>query len=168
MDANNHWEKIVKLKSPDETVLMQGLKFSADGSQLAVVTDAHLIYIWNLPAIREQLAKMDLDWPLPAYPALPPERAVSAPARRSALKPLSTSTWSSVNPRSAGETAPGTASSSTIWRSVSTRSAPGSTCGGMYTPPEMTSCIALSMTSRVADFGMNPSAPASSALTMVS
>ena len=48
VDANNGWKKIVKLTSPDDFVLMHGLKFSADGSRLAIVTGAHLIYIWDL------------------------------------------------------------------------------------------------------------------------
>jgi WD40 repeat protein len=86
VDTNKGWEKIVTLTSPDSSLISR-LRFSPDGSHLAVVT-AKAIYIWDLRAIRQQLAKMDLDWPLPAYPALPPERAVSAPARRSALKPL--------------------------------------------------------------------------------
>jgi WD40 repeat protein len=68
VSANNGWKKIVKLTSPDDSVLLTGLKFSADGSRLAVVTGAHLIYIWDLRGLREQLAKMDLDWRLPPYP----------------------------------------------------------------------------------------------------
>jgi hypothetical protein len=54
------------------------LKFSADGSQWAVVTHAHVTYIWDLRAIREQLAKMVLDWALPPYPA---SQTLLAPGR---------------------------------------------------------------------------------------
>jgi len=69
VNANKNWEKIVTLKSPDESAVMNWLKFSADGSQLAVVTQAHLIYIWDLRAIRGQLSGMNLDWELPPYPS---------------------------------------------------------------------------------------------------
>jgi WD40 repeat protein len=68
VDATKSWEEIVTLKSPDPEIL-NWLEFSADGSQLAVVTQGHLIYIWNLRAIREHLAEMDLDWELPPYPS---------------------------------------------------------------------------------------------------
>jgi WD40 repeat protein len=68
VDANDGWKTIVKLISPDDHVIMSGLKFSADGRRLAVVTDAHLIYIWELRKIREQLAKIDLDWLPSSYP----------------------------------------------------------------------------------------------------
>jgi WD40 repeat protein len=77
VDANKGWEKIVTLTSPDPTII-NSLKFSTDGSQLAVITQAHLIYIWDLRAIRQQLAKMDLDWALPPYPA---SQALLAPGR---------------------------------------------------------------------------------------
>jgi WD40 repeat protein len=70
VDANKGWEKIVTLNSPDSAI-MNWLKFSADGSQLAVVTQAHLIYIWDLRAIRGRLSGMNLDWELPPYPSSP-------------------------------------------------------------------------------------------------
>jgi len=68
VDATKGWEEIVTLKSPDPEILIW-LEFSADGRQLAVVTQGHLIYIWDLRAIREHLAEMDLDWELPPYPS---------------------------------------------------------------------------------------------------
>jgi WD40 repeat protein len=67
VDANNGWKKIMTLASPDDSAIMNWLKFSADGSRLAVVTDAHFIYIWDLRALREALAKMNLDWALSPY-----------------------------------------------------------------------------------------------------
>jgi WD40 repeat protein len=67
VNANKSWETIVTLKSPDDSAIMNWLKFSADGRQLAVVTQAHLIYIWDLRAIRGQLSGMNLDWELPPY-----------------------------------------------------------------------------------------------------
>jgi len=77
VDATKGWEEIVTLNSPDPEI-PNWLEFSADGSQLAVVTQGHLIYIWDLRAIRDQLAGMDLDWELPPYPS---SRAMLAPAR---------------------------------------------------------------------------------------
>ena len=68
VDANKGWEKIVTLKSPDPAIL-SWLEFSTDGSQLAVVTQAHVIYIWDLREIRRQLSGMNLDWELPPYPS---------------------------------------------------------------------------------------------------
>jgi WD40 repeat protein len=68
VDANKGWEEIVTLKSPDPAII-SWLEFSTDGSQLAVVTQAHVIYIWDLRAIRGQLSGMNLDWELPPYPS---------------------------------------------------------------------------------------------------
>lgn len=46
-----------------------GLTFTPDGSQLvAMNNDSNSIHIWNLRAIRAELAEMNLDWNLPAYP----------------------------------------------------------------------------------------------------
>ncbi len=46
-----------------------GLKFSPDGTQLAVLYRSGPIQLWNLRLIREQLAEMKLDWELPNRPA---------------------------------------------------------------------------------------------------
>jgi WD40 repeat protein len=82
VDANKGWEKLVTLKSSrDDPAILNWLKFSADGSQLAVVTQAHLIYIWDLRAIREQLAVMTLDWELPPYPSSQAMLAPGQPVR---------------------------------------------------------------------------------------
>src|SRR5262249_29673895 len=81
VDANKGWEKLVTLKSPDDPAILTWLKFSADGSQLAVVTQGHLIYIWDLRAIRKQLSGMDLDWELPPYPSSRATLAPGQPAR---------------------------------------------------------------------------------------
>jgi len=78
VDVNKGWEKLVTLKSPDDSSSLNWLKFSADGSQLAVSTQAHLIYIWDLRAIRGQLIGMDLDWELPPYPS---SQAILAPGQ---------------------------------------------------------------------------------------
>ena len=49
--------------------------FSPDGSRLVVTaSEAKCVHIWDLRAIRRQLAEMGLDWDQPPYPALPPVR----------------------------------------------------------------------------------------------
>jgi len=48
--------------------LVHRLAFSADGSQLAAACSGHGIQVWDLRAIRQQLADMSLDWDLPPYP----------------------------------------------------------------------------------------------------
>ena len=54
------------------------LTFSRDGSQLvATNNDSHSIHVWDLRMIREQLAKMGLDWNLPEYG--PPETSNQPP-----------------------------------------------------------------------------------------
>jgi tetratricopeptide (TPR) repeat protein len=56
------------------------LTFSRDGSQLVTTSnDSHSIHVWDLRAIRERLAKIDLDWDLPPYP--PHNPAGSKPSR---------------------------------------------------------------------------------------
>ncbi len=44
------------------------LCFYSDGTQLVVSSERSSIHIWDLRALREQLASMGLDWDLPAYP----------------------------------------------------------------------------------------------------
>jgi WD40 repeat protein len=44
------------------------LCFSPDGTRLAAATAAHVVHLWDLRRIRQQLAGMNLDWDLPAYP----------------------------------------------------------------------------------------------------
>jgi DNA-directed RNA polymerase specialized sigma24 family protein len=48
------------------------------GERLATNTDSGSIHVWNLRAIRAQLAELQLDWDLPAYP---PEVAASGSVR---------------------------------------------------------------------------------------
>jgi WD40 repeat protein/tRNA A-37 threonylcarbamoyl transferase component Bud32 len=51
---------------------INSLRFSPDGSQLVVGRNNHLIHVWDLRKIREQLAKLGLDWDWPPFPpALP-------------------------------------------------------------------------------------------------
>jgi WD40 repeat protein len=45
--------------------------FSPDSTKLVCATgDGHCLHIWDLRAMRRRLAKMELDWDLPAYPPL--------------------------------------------------------------------------------------------------
>jgi serine/threonine protein kinase/WD40 repeat protein/Tfp pilus assembly protein PilF len=54
--------------------------FTPDGAQLITGNvEEGTIQIWNLRAIREQLADMGLDWDLPAYP--PPKNADATPLK---------------------------------------------------------------------------------------
>jgi serine/threonine protein kinase/WD40 repeat protein/Flp pilus assembly protein TadD len=46
--------------------------FSPDGTHLAAVTNQRTILLWDLRAIRQQLARMDLDWDSPPYPPTEP------------------------------------------------------------------------------------------------
>jgi len=56
------------LEAPDTKVLTW-LQFSLDDSKLAAGTTSDSIQIWDLAAIREQLASLSLDWDSPALPS---------------------------------------------------------------------------------------------------
>jgi len=44
------------------------MSFTPDGSQLVTTSnDSYSVHVWDLRAIRKELAKMDLGWELPAY-----------------------------------------------------------------------------------------------------
>ncbi len=49
--------------------MMSWLQFAPDGSWLAVACSTHVIQLWDLRRIRQQLAAMGLDWNGPSYPA---------------------------------------------------------------------------------------------------
>jgi serine/threonine protein kinase/WD40 repeat protein len=51
--------------------------FSPDGTQLVVNDFGQLIHVWDLRAIREQLAERGLDWDLPPYPPKDDAKAVA-------------------------------------------------------------------------------------------
>jgi WD40 repeat protein len=53
---------------PPSPQMITGLAFSPNGSQLAVACSTHLLQLWDLRAIRTQLAAMKLDWDLPPLP----------------------------------------------------------------------------------------------------
>jgi serine/threonine protein kinase/WD40 repeat protein len=50
------------------------LAFSPDGSQLVANGELTAIHIWNLREIRAEVAKLGLDWDVPLYPPLDPQR----------------------------------------------------------------------------------------------
>ncbi|HLN33510.1 MAG TPA: protein kinase [Gemmataceae bacterium] len=62
----------VRMEDPNQEHGWVG--FSSDGTQLVTNTDEPSIHVWDLPAIRRQLAEMRLDWDLPSYPPAPEER----------------------------------------------------------------------------------------------
>ena len=54
--------------------------FGPDGTRLvSICNDSQSIHVWDLSAIREQLARMELDWDLPPYPL--PVPGFAAPLR---------------------------------------------------------------------------------------
>lgn len=54
------------------------MSFTPDGTQLVTTNnDSHSVHVWDLRAIREQLAKMGLDWDQPLYPRVRAARVVS-------------------------------------------------------------------------------------------
>jgi WD40 repeat protein len=52
-------------------ILASWLAFSPSGTQLAVATEAHVIQLWDLRKLRQQLAELRLDWNQPPYPPAP-------------------------------------------------------------------------------------------------
>jgi WD40 repeat protein len=51
------------------------MRFSPDGSRLAVLTEGGFLHLWDLQRIRQRLAAMKLDW----EPPLPPQADADAP-----------------------------------------------------------------------------------------
>jgi serine/threonine protein kinase/WD40 repeat protein len=48
------------------------MRFSPDGTRVAVGTGNHTIHVWDLRSLRRGLADLDLDWDLPPYPPAAP------------------------------------------------------------------------------------------------
>jgi serine/threonine protein kinase/WD40 repeat protein len=63
-----------RLEDPNQDRATQ-IAFSPDGTQLVVNGEAQSLHVWDLRAIRQELARRDLDWALPPYPpaAEPPD-----------------------------------------------------------------------------------------------
>jgi WD40 repeat protein len=64
-------KELAQLEPPTSS-LATSLSFSPDGTQLAVAEGCRALRVWDLRAIREQLAQMHLDWDLPPYAPKPP------------------------------------------------------------------------------------------------
>jgi serine/threonine protein kinase/WD40 repeat protein len=60
--------EIARLEAPEQTRLAPRC-FTPDGTRLiAIGVETQALHLWDLRAVREQLAKLDLDWELPPYP----------------------------------------------------------------------------------------------------
>jgi Tfp pilus assembly protein PilF len=63
---------LARLESPDLCALKRAT-FSPDGTRLVISTDeGPAVHVWDLRAIRRNLAEMGLDWDAPAYPETSP------------------------------------------------------------------------------------------------
>lgn len=60
--------EITSLRHPSPHPV-SGLAFSSDHSRLAVLCIGHVVQIWDLRRLREELAGRDLDWKHPPFPA---------------------------------------------------------------------------------------------------
>jgi serine/threonine protein kinase/WD40 repeat protein len=71
--------EVARLEAPDEPGQVP-VSFSADGSVLMAGSDStQTVLLWDLRALREELAARGLDWDRPPYPPAPPRNA--APVR---------------------------------------------------------------------------------------
>lgn len=70
------WSELAIISHPEQMPITW-LSFSPDGAHLAVATGLQIIQLWNLRAIRRELAGIGLDWEQPPYPAVetPPTQA---------------------------------------------------------------------------------------------
>jgi eukaryotic-like serine/threonine-protein kinase len=70
--APGTWRDLARLENPNRT--SGGAEaFTPDGTKLVISSDAdRAIHVWDLRAIREQLAEMGLDWDAPPYPPAKP------------------------------------------------------------------------------------------------
>jgi serine/threonine protein kinase/WD40 repeat protein/Tfp pilus assembly protein PilF len=72
--------KLARLEAPYPAIIFW-LAFSPDGTQLAAATMNHTVQLWDLRAIRRQLAALELDWDLLPYPPARASDPGSAPVR---------------------------------------------------------------------------------------
>jgi hypothetical protein len=70
-------QTMATLSAPNAEFL-QWVCLNPDGSQLAAVTQNHVVQLWDLRALRRQLRDLGLDWDRPPYKADNPRRS-SAP-----------------------------------------------------------------------------------------
>ena len=75
----------VRLEDPDQDPATF-LEFGPDGTILVSTSQqGEAIHVWDLRAIRRQLADLDLDWDLPPYP---PAQKTAAPRARKGNGPI--------------------------------------------------------------------------------
>jgi WD40 repeat protein len=60
--------QVARLPSPSPQIIV-ALRFSPEGSRLAVATEDSLVELWDLRRVREWLAERRLDWDGPPYRA---------------------------------------------------------------------------------------------------
>jgi hypothetical protein len=65
-----------RLEDPNQDRCRGYPAFSPDGTKLIVIGETQSLHVWDLRAIREELAKLDLDWDAPPYPLKPLGEAV--------------------------------------------------------------------------------------------
>lgn len=65
------FERAATLEFPGYTTGAVALTFTPDGTRLLFPhpSEGHILFAWDLRELRRQLAAMDLDWDMPAYPA---------------------------------------------------------------------------------------------------
>ena len=59
-----------RLENPNQDIVWS-LSFGRDGTRLVTTEADRSLHVWDLRAIRKQLAEMGLDWALPPYPPAP-------------------------------------------------------------------------------------------------
>jgi len=57
------------------------IAFSPSGTMLVVANEAHIIRLWDLRALRRQLAELGLDWDQPPYPPALPAATSAGPIK---------------------------------------------------------------------------------------
>ncbi len=62
--------KIATLECPNVSVTPESIAFTVEGTALIIPDPrrGHIIYVWDLRELREELDDLGLDWDLPAFP----------------------------------------------------------------------------------------------------
>jgi tetratricopeptide (TPR) repeat protein len=80
--------------SPPDRHIVTWLCFSPDGSQLAAATQDNIIQLWDLRALRQELAARQLDWDLPPYSPLKDSSVQPIQVR---VEPAEDAAWKAAN-----------------------------------------------------------------------
>src|SRR5205807_938595 len=68
-----HGKELATLEAPRDNALVDERPLLSPGARrIAVRTGNHTIHLWDLRALRRQLAEIGLDWDLPPYPPAAP------------------------------------------------------------------------------------------------